>query len=257
MKDLFCPYCGCDVEETTGVNNQWESGLQIVPINKVHRFGYKIGIAFECKECDREFFLNEDVFLTFNMPEVQPFGGKSDIVRKAAEAKGMPVTILNLIKSRHVPIVREPIFKCHKYHIKVDGDYGIAHPEFLQDMAFAFGYKWEMNGQKYLEKKFEYLSIEPETKRLWYNLSDPGNNLSNGDVDLRGFMQVLNGIEPTEKPDEIEVDGNPVEFHKDGAVTIESRDGDSCCIPYATLFDILETAKETINFPDDPGKSNE
>lgn len=233
---IACPYCKCETEESCGIDERWAHGSWISPLNaEDDREGFA-GIVFECKECDREFHVNEAVFLNYEedhrgkshfsdvlgMPEVQPFGEK-----------------------------REPVFKCHKYHIEADQ----YDQEFLQDMAFAFGYEWEINGQKYLDKKFEYLSIEPEAKRMWYNLSDPKGNGDNGNVDLRGFMQVLNGIEPSKKPDEIEVGGNPVEFCDGGAILIPTKGVPSLYIPYRDLVKIMGRAK--VNFPDDIGSNDE
>lgn len=187
-----CPYCDGELEESSLY--AWKHGAFVEPIAKdTDQKGF-IVLAFECQECDSEVFLNEAALLDRGYGDIgrkhphvdmfpDDFGrGKSDTVMKSADALGMP-------------ILRVPIFKCHKYHIEINYD-----EEYLQDLAFAFGYEWESNGQKYMKTKFKYLSIEPETKRMWYNLDDPGNTLSNRAVGLKGFAQVLNGIEPNEMP---------------------------------------------------------
>jgi hypothetical protein len=163
MRNLICPYCGNIGEDS--LLYAWQEGGFVKPlINGTDHKGFSV-LAYECRECDREFFINESMFLDFEKEQ------------------------------------GESMFKYYKYFIEICGDYGIADANFLQDMAFEFGYKWESNGQKHLKKSFNYLSIEPESKHLFYLHEKPP--FSEQIIDLHGYIQLLNGIEPQQKPKEI------------------------------------------------------
>jgi len=194
FKDYYtCPYCDGELEGSS--LHSWCEGAFVEPlVENTNQKGFNV-FVFECQECDAEVFLSEAVLLDRGYGDLgrkhphinmfpDDFGrGKTDIVEKAADALG-------------VPVLRVPIFKQDKYYIAVD-----ENQEILQDLAFEFGYKWEINGVKYLERNFTHLSIQPETKKMFYNHQRPIND--DQLVGLRGFCQVLNGIEPFREPSDL------------------------------------------------------
>jgi hypothetical protein len=207
MKDLICPYCG-NIGEDSSLY-AWREGGFVKPIigNTDHK-GFSV-LAFECRECDREFFVDEGEFYWFkNHQESEHVQGKTEAEMKYDEYVREKTDIIKKFPHIEMPCCKGvtiddlrnmPVFKYHKYHIEVYGHHSIA--EFLQDMAFDFGYRWIASGQDYTESDFKYLTLEPETKILFYCLDKP--SFPGKIIDLHGYIQLLNGVEPQKKPEEI------------------------------------------------------
>jgi hypothetical protein len=72
MINLTCPYCDCEAEHTEGLHGRWRYGIWLCPHDDDRTMEGFIVLAFECMECDREFYVNEAVYLDYEPSDKYP-----------------------------------------------------------------------------------------------------------------------------------------------------------------------------------------